>query len=68
MRDKLIIAVVPNEEVYSRMRQQRVMREELREKKKALEQIMHKDKPRKQYSRNQDTHSDNVSNKSDTIG
>lgn len=61
-------AVVPNEEVYSRMRQQRVMREELREKKRALEQIMHKDRPRKQYSRNQDTHSDNVSNKSDTIG
>ena len=52
------------------MRQQRILREELREKKKELEMMMSKDSPRKQYSRNQDTQSDNVSysNKSDAFG
>ena len=52
------------------MRQQRMLREELREKKKALEDMMRKDHPPKQNSRNQDTQSDNVSysNKSDMFG
>ena len=52
------------------MRQQRMLREELREKKKELEDMMRKDPPRKQYSRNQDTQSDNVSfsNRSDALG
>lgn len=64
------VAVVSNEELYGRMRQQRILREELREKKRELEQMMRKDRPKKQYSRNQDNQSDNVSysNKSDTYG
>ena len=47
-----------------------MLREELREKKRELEQMMRKDKPRKQYFRNQDNQSDNISysNKSDTYG
>ena len=59
-----------NEELYDRMRQQRMMREELRQKKKELEDLMRKDRPRKQYSRNQDNQSDTVSysNKSDAFG
>ncbi len=52
------------------MRQQRMLREELRDKKKELEDMMKKDRPRKHYSRNQDNQSDNVSysNKSDAFG
>ena len=64
-------AVVPNDEVYNRMRQQRVLREELREKKRVLENMMRKDTAtRRQYQRNQDIQSDNVSysNRSDTGG
>ena len=64
-------AVVPNDEVYNRMRQQRVLREELREKKKVLEKMMRKEtQTRKQYGRNQDNQSDNISysNRSDTYG
>ena len=58
-------AVISNEELYGRMRQQRMLREELREKKKELENMMRKDKPKKQnFASNQ---SDNVSfsNRSD---
>ena len=52
------------------MRMQRMLREELRQKKRELEDMMRKDRPRKQYSRNQDTQSDNISfsNKSDPFG
>lgn len=60
--------MISNEEVYGRMRQQRMLREELREKKKELEDMMRKDKPKKQnFSRHQDNQSDNVSfsNRSD---
>ena len=55
------------DELYGRMRQQRMLREELRDKKKELENMMRKDRPRKHYFRNQDNQSDNVSfsNKSD---
>jgi hypothetical protein len=63
-------AVVSNEELYDRMRQQRMLREELREKKKELEDMMRKEHPVKQNTRNQDTQSDVVSfsNKSDQFG
>ena len=56
-----------NEELYDRMRQQRMLREELREKKKELEDMMRKENPVKQNTRNQDTQSDVISfsNKSD---
>ena len=66
----VFVAVVSNEELYDRMRQQRMLREELREKKRELEYMMSKDRPRKQYSRNQDTQSDNMSYsaKSDPFG
>jgi pericentriolar material 1 protein len=55
--------VVSNEELFDRMRQQRILREELRERKKELEQFMRKgnDRPRRHYGRNQDNQSDNVS-------
>ena len=70
MDNVLLAAVVSNEELYDRMRQQRMLREELREKKRELEFMMSKDRPRKQYSRNQDTQSDNMSysTKSDPFG
>lgn len=47
-----------------------MLREELREKKRELEKFMKKDRPRRQYFRNQDNQSDNISysNKSDTYG
>lgn len=63
-------AVMSNEELYDRMRQQRMLREELREKKKELEDMMRKEHPVKQNTRNQDTQSDVVSfsNKSDQFG
>ena len=63
-------AVISNEELYGQMRQQRILREELREKKKELEQFMKKDRPKKHYFRNQDNQSDNISysNKSDQFG
>jgi len=59
-----------NEELYDRMRQQRMLREELRDKKKELEDMMRKEHSLKQNSRNQDTQSDVVSysNKSDQFG
>ena len=58
------------DELYGKMRQHRMLREELREKKKELEFMMKKDRPRKQYFRNQDNQSDNISfsNKSDPFG
>lgn len=56
------LAVVSNEELFDRMRQQRILREELRERKKELEQFMRKgDRPRRHYGRNQDNQSDNIS-------
>jgi len=63
-------AVMSNEELYDRMRQQRMLREELRDKKKELEDMMRKEHSLKQNSRNQDTPSDVVSfsNKSDQFG
>ncbi len=63
-------AVASYDELYGQMRQQRMLREELRDKKKELEDMMKKDRPRKHYSRNQDNQSDNVSysNKSDAFG
>ena len=63
-------AVMSNEELYDRMRQQRMLREELRDKKKELEDMMRKEHSLKQNSRNQDTQSDVVSysNKSDQFG
>ena len=65
-----IATVASNDEIYGRMRQQRMLREELREKKKELENMMRKDRPHKQYSRNRDKESDNISlsNKSDQFG
>ncbi|KAK2155201.1 hypothetical protein LSH36_246g02074 [Paralvinella palmiformis] len=62
--------VISNEELYGRMRQQRILREELREKKKELENFMKKDRPKRHYFRNQDNQSDNISysNKSDQYG
>ena len=59
-----------NEELYDQMRQQRMLREELREKKKELEDMMRKEHQVKQNTRNQDTQSDVVSfsNKSDQFG
>ena len=52
------------------MRQQRMLREELRDKKKELEDMMRKEHALKQNSRNQDTQSDVISysNKSDLFG
>ena len=63
-------AVMSNEELYDRMRQQRMLREELRDKKKELEDMMRKEHSLKQNSRNQDTQSDVISysNKSDQFG
>ena len=59
-----------NEELYDRMRQQRMLREELRDKKKELEDMMRKEHALKQNSSNQDTQSDVISysNKSDQFG
>jgi len=59
-----------NEELYDRMRQQRMLREELRDKKKELEDMMRKEHALKQNSHNQDMQSDLISfsNKSDQFG
>ena len=64
------LAVASYDELYGKMRQHRMLREELRDKKKELEFMMKKDRPRKQYFRNQDNQSDNISfsNKSDPFG
>ena len=58
---KCSVLVASNDELYSKMRDQRIEREELRSKKKELEAIMKKDQNRRQYIRNQDNQSDNVS-------
>jgi pericentriolar material 1 protein len=57
----LLATVASNDELYSKMRDQRIEREELRSKKKELEAIMKKDGNRRQYFRNQDNQSDTVS-------
>ncbi|KAH3829898.1 pericentriolar material 1 protein-like isoform X2 [Dreissena polymorpha] len=57
-----------NEEVYYKMRNQRMLREELREKKKQLESIMKKDRNKKQYYKNQDNQSDTVSYSTELFG
>ncbi|XP_046569046.1 pericentriolar material 1 protein-like isoform X4 [Haliotis rubra] len=59
--------VASNDELYSKMRKQRILREELRQKKKELEAIMRKDRNKKQYFRNQDNHSDTVSYSTDAF-
>ena len=50
------------------MRKQRMLREELRDKKKQLESIMKKDRNKKQYIKNQDNQSDTVSYTTDAFG
>uniref|UniRef100_T1J1Q6 Uncharacterized protein n=1 Tax=Strigamia maritima TaxID=126957 RepID=T1J1Q6_STRMM len=61
--------VASNQEIWSEVRQQFILKEELRQKKRELEELMKKDKG-KINSRNQDNMSDNVSysNKSDALG
>ncbi|PVD34338.1 hypothetical protein C0Q70_05609 [Pomacea canaliculata] len=56
-----VVTFASNDELYSKMRDQRIQREELRSKKKELEAIMKKDQNRRQYFRNQDNQSDTVS-------
>lgn len=62
------VTVSSNEEVYYKMRNQRMLREELRDKKKQLESIMKKDRNKKQYIKNQDNQSDTVSYSTDMFG
>jgi len=64
----LTFPVSSNEEVYYKMRNQRMLREELREKKKQLESIMKKDRNKKQYYKNQDNQSDTVSYSTEVFG
>ena len=63
-----LFIVSSNEEVYDKMRKQRMLREELRDKKKQLESIMKKDRNKKQYIKNQDNQSDTVSYTTDAFG
>ncbi|KAK3100261.1 hypothetical protein FSP39_017062 [Pinctada imbricata] len=56
-----VVTFSSNDEVYGKMRKQRMLREELRQKKRELEAIMKKDTSRKQYGKNQDNQSDTVS-------
>ena len=65
---KYCVSVASNDELYSKMRRQLILREELRSKKRELEAIMKKDRNKKQYSRNQDNQSDTVSLNTDTFG
>ena len=60
--------VSSNEEVYDKMRKQRMLREELRDKKKQLESIMKKDRNKKQYIKNQDNQSDTGTYNTDAFG
>ena len=62
--------VFTNDELYDKMRRQRILREELRQKKRELEAIMKKGRIKKVYNKNQDNQSDNVSysNRSDPFG
>ncbi|XP_071088447.1 pericentriolar material 1 protein-like isoform X2 [Haliotis cracherodii] len=62
-----MVTFASNDELYSKMRKQRILREELRQKKKELEAIMRKDRNKKQYFRNQDNHSDTVSYSTDAF-
>lgn len=65
----LIFVVSSNDEVYGKMRKQRMLREELRAKKKELEAIMKKDNGnKKHYSKNQDNQSDTVSFSTEVYG
>ncbi|CAI9718089.1 Hypothetical predicted protein [Octopus vulgaris] len=57
-----------NDELYNKMRKERIQREELRQRKKEMEDLMHKDKPKRNYSRNQDNQSDSVSYSTDFLG
>ncbi|GAB1604957.1 Hypothetical predicted protein [Argonauta hians] len=57
-----------NDELYHKMRKERIQREELRQRKKEMEDLMHKDKPKRNYSRNQDNQSDSVSYSTDFLG
>ncbi|XP_055893780.1 pericentriolar material 1 protein-like isoform X2 [Biomphalaria glabrata] len=63
-----VVTFASNDELYSKMRRQRILREELRAKKKELEALMKKDRNKRQYSRNQDNQSDTVSLNTDTFG
>ncbi|XP_013397504.1 pericentriolar material 1 protein isoform X3 [Lingula anatina] len=47
-----------NDELWGKMRKQRMLQEELRQKKKELEDLMRKDRNNKTYIRNQDNQSD----------
>lgn len=60
--------VSSNDEVYDKMRRQRMLREELRQKKREVEAIMKKDSSRKSYGKNQDAQSDTVSFSTDAFG
>ena len=64
----MYLSVSSNEEVYDKMRKQRMLREELRDKKKQLESIMKKDRNKKQYYKNQDNQSDTVSYSTEAFG
>ncbi|KAH9492368.1 hypothetical protein Btru_026373 [Bulinus truncatus] len=63
-----VVTFASNDELYSKMRRQRILREELRAKKKELEALMKKDRNKRQYSRNQDNQSDTVSLNTDAFG
>ncbi|XP_062615320.1 pericentriolar material 1 protein-like isoform X1 [Saccostrea cucullata] len=63
-----VVTFSSNDEVYGKMRKQRMLREELRQKKRELEAIMKKDGSRKQYGKNQDNQSDTVSYTTDAFG
>ncbi|XP_060064329.1 pericentriolar material 1 protein-like isoform X2 [Ylistrum balloti] len=64
-----VVKFSSNDEVYGKMRKQRMMREELRQKKRELEAIMKKDNGnKKHYSKNQDNQSDTVSYSTDMYG
>lgn len=68
MSDYIFVLVSSNDEVYYKMRNQRMLREELRDKKKQLESIMKKDRNKKQYYKNQDNQSDTVSYSTEMFG
>ncbi|CAG5115100.1 unnamed protein product [Candidula unifasciata] len=63
-----VVTFASNDELYSKIRRQRILHEELRSKKRELEAIMKKDHNRRQYSRNQDNQSDSVSLTTDMFG
>ncbi|XP_055958711.1 pericentriolar material 1 protein isoform X2 [Patella vulgata] len=63
-----VVTFASNDELYSKMRKQRMLREELRSKKKELEAIMKKDRNKRQYFKNQDNQSDTVSYSTDAFG